>query len=135
MTAWVSDGTNWKQITTAWFYDGSLWKKITSGWYYDGANWKQIFASGTFFPEARNSSGAAIGAEGMNVGIGMYGYRGSNTSGTYTFQWQYLTGEITQSSTWLSQTAANNSGTLTGTNVNTPYYYTCLLYTSPSPLE
>ena len=117
----------WKQLKSIYWKDPSdhAWKSLKTGWWKQpNVGWVKIFSSGTFFPEARNSSAVAIGAEGMNVGIGMYGYRGSDTAGTYTFQWQYATGVVTQSTTWLSQTAANNSGTLTGTNVNTPYYYT-----------
>jgi hypothetical protein len=121
------DGSAWHSINSGYFWDNSVtpaaWKKLTSGWFWDNsvtpAIWKQIFSSGTFFPEVRNSSGSAFTS--INVGIGMYGYRGSDVSGTYAYQWQYAADTPT---TWYSQTGTNKSGTLTGTTTTTPYYYT-----------
>jgi hypothetical protein len=116
---YVWDNSSWRSINSAYFWNNSAWTKITSGWMWDGSVWKQILSSGTFFPEVRNSSGSAFTT--INVGIGMYGYRGSDVSGTYVYQWQYAADTPTS---WYSQTGTNNSGTLTGTTTTTPYYYT-----------
>ena len=112
------DGDSWRNINSVWQWDGDSWRQITSGWQWSGASWRQFFSSGTFQPEIRNAFGDVIFTR--NVGITLYGYRGSNTSGTYTYTWQYGVGN-TYFNNWLTQTGTGATGTLTGSTLNATY--------------
>jgi len=115
------DNSIWRQINSVWTWDNSTWRQINSGWMWDNNSWRQFFSSGTFQPEIRNASGDIISTRAVNNLL--YGYRGSNTSATYTYTWQYGVGSNYESN-WATQTGAGATGTLTGGTLTTTYQTT-----------
>ena len=117
-TGYMWNGSAWRQLSSGWMWNGSQWRQITSGWMWNGSSWRQIFSSGTFQPEIRDVSGNVISTRAVNNLL--YGYRGSNTSATYSYTWQYGRGEDYESN-WTTQTGPGATGTLTGSTLTTTY--------------
>jgi hypothetical protein len=110
MPGYYYDGSQWRTLNSGYYYDGSSWRTINSGWYYTGSQWVQIFTTGTFTPTLR-ISGQTTPATARSVGLAIELYRGSTTSGTYAYQFQYAIGSTTSFS---NETITGSSGTLTG---------------------
>ena len=114
MAGYVWDSGDWRLITSAWVWDTQDWRPINSGWMWDGGEWREIFSSGSFSVLITNSSGTEI--SNSTIGSTMVTRITSNTSGTYTYRWQFSSGN-NWGNTWTNRT----TGTLTGSNVTTSY--------------
>ena len=108
------NGSSWRRLTSAWVWNGSQWRPINSGWAWNGSAWRQIFSSGDFTVNITDNDGNII--SNRNVGVSMVGQITSNVSGTYSYSWQFSSGN-NWGNTWTTRT----SGTLTGSNVSTSY--------------
>lgn len=111
MPAYYYDGSSWRTLNTAYYYDGNSWRTINSGWYYTGSSWAQIFTTGTFTPILR-LPGQTTQATSRSVGLAIELFKGTTTTGTFTYQFQYAIGTT---SSWTNETITGSSGTITGT--------------------
>jgi hypothetical protein len=114
MATYLRDGT-WKLVNGIYVYINS-WRTVNSAWVYDGNVWKQVHSTGTFAPEIRDANGNALSYR--NVGVAFGGYRGYETAGTATFQWQY---SLNNGVSWINQDGTGNSGTYASTDLSVSY--------------
>lgn len=116
---WSETLGQWRQLNTGWVWAAnnqgtSAWRRINTGWVWTGSTWRQIFSSGDFTVVITNTSGTSI--SNQTLGSTLVGSISSNVSGTYSYIWQFSSGN-NWGNTWTTRT----SGSISGTNVTTSY--------------
>lgn len=114
MPAHVRVAGTWREITDLHVRVAGSWEPVVDGYVRVGGIWRSFFTgAAAVSPQIQDASGNALSTR--NVGVVLFGYRGSTTAGTYTFQWQISS----NNSSWSNISGA--SGTLTGATLTTTY--------------
>lgn len=114
MPAHVRVAGTWREITDLHVRVAGSWEPVVDGYVRVEGIWRSFFTGAApVSPQIQDASGNALSTR--NVGVVLFGYRGSTTAGTYTFQWQISS----NNSTWSNISGA--SGTLTGATLTTTY--------------
>ena len=114
MPAHVKVGGDWEPVTDLHVKVAGDWEPVVDGYVRVDGIWRSFFTGAVAVsPQIQDAGGTALSTR--NVGVILYGYRGSSTAGTYTFQWQISS----NNSTWSNISGA--SGTLSGATLTTTY--------------
>lgn len=109
--------SSWRTITGVYAYTNNNWRQITTGWAWIDGAWRNFFSSGTFFPLLRSPTTLET-LTVRTVGLAVQLYRGSDTAGSYAYQFQYAIG---LDAAYTNETGAGSSGTLTGGTTTANY--------------
>lgn len=124
---WFNDAGTWRKAKNVWFNDAGIWRTAKSIWFNDAGIWRKVFASliATVSPSTVTGSGSGRSGSVVGVTTGAATVTPIGGSGSYTYAWSALAGNMDSSSAnsptaatttfWVSMTAGTN-GTLTDYN-------------------
>jgi len=109
------EGT-WTSISKVFAKVEGTWTSISKVFAKVEGTWTQVFSSQVGLPIIQNYAGTTISTQ--YVGLTLYGYSGSNTTGSYTYAWQYSSDGINN---WSNETGTGATGSGSGNTVRRTY--------------